>query len=282
MQIILVPTDFSLNANKALNYAAEVAKVSGAAIIIVHVTNLTHAAINENVILSETLDKEVMERANQELDILVTATQEITRGKVEKQLYNGFITDAIQQAALENKADLIIMGTLGNSGIREKLFGSITAKLISHLPVPLLAVPLMHEWQPPKNILLAINDFQESPEVLLPLIQLAGPLKAPIHVSVFTNEDNADAVDYLENRRNIESFCMHLQKQHPELIIIPSPVYGHHFEEAIKTYISKNETGLLVMITHKRNFLESIFNRSLTKKMSYHTDIPLLSIPIHS
>ena len=282
MQTILVPTDFSLNANKALNYAAAVAKLSGAAIIIVHVTNLSHASINENVILSEPLDAGVLDAANKELEILVKVTREITQGKVEKQLYNGFITDAIQQAALENKADLIIMGTLGNSGVRGKLFGSITAKLISSLAVPLLAVPLMHEWQPPKNILLAINCFEESPEVLQPLIQLAGFLKAPIHVSVFTNQDSAKALDYLQNRRDIELFCVNMQKEHPELTVLPAPVYGHHFEEAIKTYINNNETGLLVMITHKRNFIESIFNRSLTKKMSYHTDIPLLSIPIHS
>lgn len=281
MQTILVPTDFSLNANKALNYAAEIAKLSGAAIIIVHVTNLTHAAINENVILSETLDKDVMDKANDELEILVTATREITLGKVEKQLYNGFITDAIQQAALENKADLIVMGTLGNSGVREKLFGSITAKLISHVDVPLLAVPLMHEWQPPKNILLAINHFKESPAVLKPLLQLAGFLKAPVHVSVFTDEDQAEAADFLQNKRDIELFCVNMQKNHPELSILPAPVFGHNFEDAIKTYCSNNETGLLVMITHKRNFIESIFNRSLTKKMSYHTDIPLLSIPIH-
>ena len=281
MQTILVPTDFSLNANKALNYAAEVAKLSGAAVIIMHVTNLTHASINESVILSEPLDNIVFNGVNQQLDILVTATGEITRGKVEKQLYNGLITDAIQQAALENKVDLIIMGTLGDSGVQEKLFGSITAKLISHVAVPLLAVPLMYEWVPPKNILLAINHFKESREVLTPLMKLASFLKAPIHVAVFTDEDNADAAEYLQNRRDIEQFCLSIQQQYPMLEVHPAAVYGHHFEEAIKSYIINNETGMLAMITHKRNFIESIFSKSLTKKMSYHTDIPLLSIPIH-
>lgn len=282
MQTILVPTDFSLNANKALNYAAQVAKLSGAAIIILHVSNLTHSAMNENVIVSDRLDSDVLEKTHQELDILVSVTRDITQGKVEKQLYNGFVTDAIPQAALENKADLVIMGTLGNSGVSEKLFGSITAKLISSLEIPLLAVPLMYEWQQPKNILLAINQFSESPQVLTPLLQLAGFLKAPVHVSVFTNEDSAAAADYLQNRRDIELFCVNMQSEHPELTVIPAPVYGRHFEDAIKTYITENETGLLVMLTHKRNFIESIFNRSLTKKMSYHTDIPLLSIPIQS
>ncbi|HSN61899.1 MAG TPA: universal stress protein [Ferruginibacter sp.] len=281
MKTILVPSDFSLNANKALNYAAEIAKLSGAAIIIIHVTDLTHASLNENVILPESFDKEIIDSANQKLDILVKATREITNAKVEKQLYNGFITDAIQQAVKENNADLIVMGTLGNSGVREKLFGSITAKLISHVGVPVLAIPLLYEWEPPENILLAINHYNESPDIIEPLIKLATLLKAPVHVTVFTDELKAEPVDYLQNKKDITLFCNNMQQQHPHLNVIPTLVYGHNFEEAIKSYITKNNTGMLVMITHKRNFIESIFNRSMTKKMSYHTNIPLLSIPIH-
>jgi nucleotide-binding universal stress UspA family protein len=281
MKTILVPSDFSPNANKALNYAAQIAKLSGASIIIVHVTDLTHASMNENVILPESFDKEIIDSANQKLDILVTATQEITNGKVEKQLYNGFITDALQQAAKENKADLIIMGTLGDSGVREKLFGSITAKIISHAGVPVLAIPLLYEWEPPQNILLAINHFKESPELLKPLIWIAGLLKATVNVTVFTDVDDADAVDFLQNKRDIELFCSNMQHANPQLKVLAAPVYGNHFEEAITNYIASNKTDLLGMITHKRNFLESIFNRSMTKKMSYHTNIPLLSIPVH-
>ncbi len=282
MKTILVPTDFSLNANKALNYAAELAKIAGAKIIVLHVTDLTHASINENVILPENFDKEIIDSANKELDIHVAATASITGGQVEKQLYNGFVSDAVQQACKENAVDIIIMGTLGNAGIREKLFGSITAKIISHVDVPVLAIPLMYEWEIPQNILLAVKEFKEDPALLIPVLDIARLLKAPIHVSIFTDEDQAHAVDYLQNSRDLELFATHMQKANIDLQVQTAPLYGHQFEEAIVEYITKNHTGLLVMITHKRNFLESIFNRSLTKKMSYHTNIPLLSLPIHS
>ena len=282
MKTILVPTDFSLNANKALNYAAELAKLSGSKIIILHVTDLTHAAINENVILPENFDKEIIDSANKHLSILVSATSFITGGTVEQQLYNGFVVDAIQHACKENTVDLVIMGTLGNAGIKEKLFGSITAKIISHVDVPVLAIPLLYEWEIPKNILLAIKEFKEDPSVLNPLLEIARALHAPIHVSVFTDEVKAHAVDYLQNSRDLELFTTHMQAANEDLNIVTAPLYGSQFEEAITTYISTNNTGLLVMITHKRNFLESIFNKSLTKKMSYHTNIPLLSLPIHS
>ena len=172
------------------------------------------------------------------------------------------------------------MGTLGNAAIKEKLFGSITAKLISHLPVPILAIPLLYEWEIPKNILLAVNHFDEQPSTLLPIIELARLLGATLNVTIFTNEDTAGAVDYLQHKKDIDLFCRNMQHDFPELNIVPAPVYGHNFEDAITNYIAENPTEMLVMITHKRNFLESIFSRSMTRKMSYHTDIPLLSIPV--
>ncbi len=281
MTTILVPTDFSPNAAKALNYAAELSRLVGARIIIMHVTDLTHASINENVILPENSDKEIIGLANEKLDVLTLNTKEISGGPVEHQLYNGFVTDAIEQAARENKADMVIMGTLGDTGLREKLFGSITAKVISHVHIPVLAIPLLYEWEPPENILLAINHIDEAPETFALLTQMVDKLKANLNITIFTNEDKESAAEFLQHRRDIEIFCKKMQHLHPELKILPIPVYGHNFEDAIKTYISENETQMLVMVTHKRSFLESIFNRSMTRKMSYHTDIPLLSIPVH-
>ena len=281
MTTILVPTDFSPNAAKALNYAAELSRLVGARIIIIHVTDLTHASINENVVLPENPDKEIMRLANDKLEVLAKAAGEISGGTVEKQLYNGFVTDAIEQAAKENSADLVIMGTLGDTGLREKLFGSITARVISHVNIPVLAIPLLYEWEPPENILLAINHIDESPDTFRLLTELVQKLKATLNITIFTNEDKDGPYDYLQHRRDIEIFCKKMQQMHPQIKILPIPVYGHHFEDAIKTYIAENETQMLVMVTHKRSFLESIFNRSMTRKMSYHTDIPLLSIPVH-
>ena len=279
MKTILVPTDFSPNANKALNYAAEIAITSRANIIILHVTDLTHASMNETIILPASIDKEVIHEANRQLNVLATVTREITGSEVDYKLYNGFVPDAIQVAAKENNADLIVMGTLGDAGIREKLFGSMTAKVISQSTIPVLAVPLMYEWTPPKNILLAINNFKDSYKALEPLTWLAGLLKATVHMSMFI--DDADSVNLIQNKKDMKQFCEIIKIENPGIDIYPETIYGQNFEDAIKLHIAENKSDILVMVTHKRNFLVSIFNRSMTKKMSYHTDIPLLSIPVH-
>lgn len=279
MKTILVPTDFSPNANKAFEYAVELAKIFKAGIILLHVTDFSHASLNENIILQENYDKELMETTHRQMETMAQAAREVAGVVVSHQVYNGFVTEAIKEAAAKNKADLVLMGTVGNAGVREKLFGSITAAVIGDSEIPVLAIPLLYQWALPENILLAIHDFTEAPQAVETVFTLADFFKVPVIVTVFTREENASAAEYLSNKRNIESFCKSKQQQYPSLQITAAPVYGDDFEHAIKAFVATNHTGILAMLTHKRNFIQSIIHRSMTKKMSYHTDIPLLSIP---
>ncbi len=48
--------------------------------------------------------------------------------------------------------------------------------------------------------------------------------------------------------------------------------------EGINDYINSNDVDVLAMAIRKRSLLDKIFNRSLTKKMAYHTKIPLLAL----
>ncbi|HRP54789.1 universal stress protein [Agriterribacter sp.] len=54
---------------------------------------------------------------------------------------------------------------------------------------------------------------------------------------------------------------------------------GNDFENAIEQYINTNGIKLLAMVTYQRSFFERLFYPSISKKMSYHTKIPLLVIP---
>lgn len=279
MKTILVPTDFSPNANKALDYAAELAKLSKAEIILLYVTGLSHASLNENVILQKDYDGELMEKTHRQLELLAQATRDVAGIKVTHQIYNGFVEEAIKEAAAKNKADLVVMGTVGDAAVREKLFGSITAAVIGNSAIPVLAIPLLFEWTAPENILLAMNDFYEAPQAVEMVFKIATLFNIPVLITVFTDENKAEATEYLDNRRNIEVFCKTQKELHPGLSIEAAPVYGDDFEHAIKSFIANKQVSMLAMLTHKRNFIQSIFHRSMTKKMSYHTDIPLLSIP---
>jgi len=280
MKRIIVPTDFSPNANKALNFAAEIASSAGAAILLVNVNTLVESPFREKTALEKKHNLPMEEAVQKELEEICAIIRNSMHITISSQSYGGTVGNAVLQAAEESNADMIVMGTLGDTGFKEKLIGSVTAAIIGKSKIPVLAVPLLSEWTVPRNILLAVNHFDEQPAYAKPIIELARLFYAKITVAVFTDEDTAVAVDYIENNRGVLSYGQELESMYKDTRVEAGRLYGHRFEETIDEYIKTNEVDLLAMFTHKRSFVGSIFNRSMTKKMSYHTNIPLLAIPV--
>ncbi len=280
MKKILVPTDFSPNAVRAIDYAVQIAKLNQATIHIIHACDHLYALDMGYVLSKEDYNKKITDEAFDKLEIIKKSIEETEKVLVNTQLYSGAVNDTILVAAQEHNADIIIMGTLGVSGLKDKIFGSKTASLIGNSTVPILAIPLEYDWSLPSKFLLAINHFDEVSEVLYPAFDLAKAFNAEVRLTVFTDEGSVAASDYLEDAREINFAEEKLRRKYINLVIKTEHLYGRHFEESINDYIGTNQIDLLVMTTHKRSFLESIFNRSITRKMSYHSKVPILAIPV--
>jgi nucleotide-binding universal stress UspA family protein len=281
MKKIIVPTDFSPNAGKALNFAVEIAKVAKASVLLVHVSDMVDIPFREKTALELKYNLPHDDCIQLELSNI---QQDIETGKqfsIDTKLYAGHISTTIIQAAEENHADMIIMGTLGDAAFKEKLFGSITAAVIGKSTIPVLAVPILSEWDVPKHILMVVNHFEEDPAMAKPAIELAALFDAKVTVVVFTDKQTAVPADYLENARGIVSYEEKLKAAFNDINLEPDRLYGNDFVETLDEYIDENYIDILVMLTHKRNLAESLFHRSMTKKMSYHTNTPLLAIPVH-
>ena len=280
MKTIMVPTDFSPNANKALDFAVEIASGARASIILVYVNDLLDTPFREKTALENKYGLPGEEAAEMELEMICKNIRESMRLDVTYQVFGGTVTSAILDAAKENNASLVVMGTLGNTGFKEKLVGSITAVIISKSDIPVMAVPILSEWQIPKNIMMAVNHFDERPANTEMVFKIARLFNSKVTVAVFTDEDDAEAADYLENTRGIISYGQELESIYKDIKVDAVRLYGHKFQESIDEFIAANQVDMLVMFTHKRNFIESVFNKSVSSKMSYHTNIPLITIPV--
>ncbi len=276
----MVPTDFSPNANKALDFAVEIASGARASIILVYVNDLLDTPFREKTALENKYGLPGEEAAEMELEMICKNIRESMRLDVTYQVFGGTVTSAILDAAKENNASLVVMGTLGNTGFKEKLVGSITAAIISKSDIPVMAVPILSEWQIPKNIMMAVNHFDERPANTEMVFKIARLFNSKVTVAVFTDEDDAEAADYLENTRGIISYGQELESIYKDIKVDAVRLYGHKFQESIDEFIAANQVDMLVMFTHKRNFIESVFNKSVSSKMSYHTNIPLITIPV--
>lgn len=280
MKTILVPTDFSPNADKALDYAVQLAKKLKAKIILVHACDLLELTFKDKLWLKKEYNKNIIREANEKLSLYCKSIQEEEKINIRKKLYNGLVTDTILHAVKDNKADLVVMGTLGNSGIKERILGSKTAGIIGKIDIPVLAIPLLGEWKTPGNILFTIRSFSEGEkETVESLVQLAGSFQSKINVVKFSDPADASPHKQLTIWRAGERFTRKLQGMAPGIIAQFAHLASSRFEKDVEKYIARNGVDMLAMISHKRNVTKSLFHRNLTKKMAYHAKVPLLALP---
>lgn len=280
MKKLLVPTDFSPNADKALDFAVQLAKKAKAKIILVHACDLLELTFKDNIALKKEYNRNRIKDLNAKLSVYRDSIKKSENVAIQTKLYEGLVTDTIIYAAETHRPDLIVMGTLGSASAKDKIFGSKTAALIGKTRVPVLAVPLLSEWAVPGKMLLAINSFLEGrKEVVLPVLELASLFNASIDIVKFSANRSVSAAGYLTIQRSGTNYIKKIQGIAPAVNCKFVHLEGHKFEKTIEKYISKNNIDMLIMITHKRSFAKSIFKRSVTKKMAYQSSIPLLALP---
>ncbi len=127
----------------------------------------------------------------------------------------------------------------------------------------------------------SVNDFTIKEKMTTPVFQLANLYNAAVQVAIFTDTDDDYVEDFDEHKKKISVFGNKLKEQFPNTEIFAVHLAGKHFRETLQNWLNENKVDMLVMLTHRRNLIGSIFNSSMTKKMSYHTNIPLLAIPIN-
>lgn len=280
MQKILVPTDFSNNAIKAVTYAAEIAKRSGAVIHLLHVMEPVIDKIRQPHAQTESLEEEITRARLSELkslkDTLADTYPDLI---IEIESAKGTVTTAILNYGEKLQADLIVMGTLGASGLKEVFLGSVTSSTIGRTKIPVLAVPYEYLMEEPDAIVLATNRFEKDENILNTIIELASLFSATVHVVAFVDTDFSDATYYIHNHKHLGQYLTHLQKAYPGISFTSELLEGKEFEESIEQYHTKKEADIVAMITYPKSFWEKLLRKSVTKKMAFHSKIPLLAIP---
>jgi len=280
MKNILVPTDFSDTAMKAVTYAAEIAQKTEATVFLLHIIEPSSDGIHQHLTLSDRLQQEITNNRMRDLKELQTTVAEVFPGlKLEIKLAKGSVTEAIRDFTEAQQVDLVTMGTTGASGMKEIFMGSVAAGAIGCTKIPVLTVPGSYKMVEPDGILFATNRFEADKDLLNPIVELANLYAATIHVAVFVDTDEAIPPNYLHNVLQLSNYMELLQKMFPDTKFKAELIKGSDFEETVDKYNNKNEVDLIAMITYPKSFWEKIMRKSMTKKMAFHSTIPLLAIP---
>ncbi len=137
---ILCPTDFSDPANRAIEYALQLATLFGASITLLHVVQPTVYPLRNlaSVAGFPNLRDEIRKSVDQELASL----RQKIGGKVAitAMVREGVPHDQILAAGEELGCDLIVMATHGHTGLKHMLLGSTAERVVRLAPMPVLTV----------------------------------------------------------------------------------------------------------------------------------------------
>src|SRR5215468_6756138 len=140
---IIVPLDFSSSSQTTIDYASMIAEKFAATLILVHVIESLPYSI------TDTFQVVGHRRALRKLaNTLLRNCSDDLRARnlsVKTYLVWGNPSREILKKARREKADLIIMGTHGRSGLPHMVIGSVAEKTVRRSGIPVLIVPLAFE-----------------------------------------------------------------------------------------------------------------------------------------
>jgi nucleotide-binding universal stress UspA family protein len=140
VQHILVPVDFSENTPALLDWAAHLAEEHGSRVTLLHAYHLpVEFQQLEGAYLPPDFWRSVRSEAEATLREYADALQR--KGvRVETAVCEGYAATVIVEEAAQRRADLIVIGTHGRSGLKHLLLGSIAERVVQTAPCPVLTV----------------------------------------------------------------------------------------------------------------------------------------------
>lgn len=281
MKAIVHLTDFSQVAQNAYAYALAVSRQLGAELHIVHTYDRPYASIAYQGGLSAVIDATMDERIRAELHkhLQQYATSLPVEGvRVHLHLW-GDLTVWRPDQYLDKIPDagLIVMGTRGATGLwHGGLFGTNTARLIRHSPVPVLAVHPGNTYQSYKKVLLPVDIFDEhAPQIIQEAQAFLRPW-SPAQITLLVV--NTPYVFY--DTLSIEKFLQGLKSQVPTEGLHLKVYNDVSVEEGLRQAMEAEKADLLVMGTHARKGLAQLLFGSITENVAQYLAYPLLAFPL--
>lgn len=270
MKTILVPTDFSNAAQNAAEYAVHFAKDINAKILLLHVYNLPMLPVGE--VPTEYITTDELQIENEKsLEKEVRRLSKITAIEIQYKAKMGLAVDEIVEE--EKGKSFIIMGMTGAGKLSELLLGSITTATLKQVQTPVIVVPENISYKKPERIVLS-SDYNPS-----------------------TNEQTLHALNDLVALFKSKIYIVNVKKKKEEILVeseitnakleteLKGSAHFYYFPvhndlvEGVNEFVEAKKADMIVVIPHQYTFMERLFHKSFSKKMAFHTHVPLLVLP---
>jgi nucleotide-binding universal stress UspA family protein len=269
MKTLLVPTDFSNNANNAVRYANEFAQFTNSKILLLHAYM---PLVGQYSIIPGIVAEDIAIERNNSQKKIEKLRSKLLQAKNVGVVKIGDPIEEIIKTADEKKTQLIIMGTHGSSGLKRVLFGSNTSNVISKSKVPVLAIPQRYRFKKIETIVYA-SDLKNTINELKHIIPFAKQLDATIEILNLDYSFDENDKKKLIIEKKIKTLSYKKIK-----LIAQKATLEKTMIEQLKSYLVKRKPQILVMFPENRAWYDKILLSSKTEELSNQLKLPLLSI----
>lgn len=273
MKTIVAPTDFSPVSLNAVYYAADMARVTGCSLSLLHITSIpvvlgdaqfpVFVALNDANNGSEKLESlknELHSRTNDEVKIYAIIRE-------------GNIVTEIRSYCKIVQPYSIVMGAETAGGLGSMLGNAFTIDAIKELKWPVIVVPEDARFTNIRTIGLAC-DFKDVPNTIPieEIRKIVNEFGAELHV-LHVSETASEAT----NPESVEQGGW-LQ----EMLFGLNPSY--HFinnidiEKGIDEFVEKNNFDMLIVVPKKHDLLHKLFAPSWSNRLVLHSHVPILAV----
>lgn len=256
---VIIPTDFSENAYEAIAYVYRNFKHEVLDIALLHTIKQASSSASGAM---HRLDDLMMKNAEQEMAGLVSRILADFKGKPEVILRHGYLADWLGAVSRVKEPDLIVMGTKGESNIANKLMGSVTESVVRTSTYPILAIPQNSTMKPLHQVAICTaKDVLPQAKYVATLLSAMNTQNLRVSILRVLTQDNQKVP------RSVSV----------EALEIPvETIRNDNVVSGINEYLKANEIGMLGIYHSHTSRLDYLFNRSITKTICAHVELPLL------
>lgn len=275
MKTLFVPTDLSAHSRVALLYGLNLAKAVNASSFVVYHSYYQVLTPEVPVLYTEDLQQVLDDiKAGLEKDVErmldeVALPRDFMKVTVEVESYTGAAADRIVHAARHHKADLILMGSHGKTGLDKLIFGSVTSAVIESSTLPLLVVPRHYAYRPVDKIAFASTLRYFTHEVR-DIFAFSDALRARmevVHIDYgLLSRQNADHAHKVLEKMGLPDVNLH---------IVPA-VQEDTLKDNLLRWMKSAKPEWLVMFTVKRSWVDRLLMSSKTLDLAMDFRKPML------
>lgn len=273
MKRIIVPTDFSDTAKNAARYAVQLAgSIPGASIVLYNLSDKIALGSDSSPLTENKDDRSIVLQAA--LNNLKTELSEISDVAVEAVVEEGgSLTDSLARYVRHHGIDLIIMGITGATRLEQIFMGSNALNVVNLGVCPVIIVPPDAVFKPVKKVLFAC-DFKNVSSTIpfSPVKSVLNTFKPTLLIVNVDTDHYVEVTDEYKSQRAILE--TRLEEFNPEFYFIRM----YDFQDSIGSFASDRDVDLILTIPKKHHFLTGLFKTSHTKKLAYHSHVPLLAV----